>query len=90
MLKWVGLASSSFYYKPKGTSKVKMPSRYTFNNLTGWLEEQTVVESIKAILSRPFLDCGYHLMIAYLRWDSYLINHKKVYRIMDYTKLLQK
>ena len=48
-----------------------------------------MVESIKAVLSRPFIDCGYHLMTEYLRRDGYVINHKKVYRIVDYTKLLK-
>ena len=90
MLKWVGLAPSSYYYKPTGSKKGNKPSKYTFNKITGWVEEQTVVESIKAVLSRPFLDCGYHLMTEYLRRDGYVINHKKVYRIMDYTKLLKK
>jgi len=79
----------SYYYKPTGCEKGNKPSRYTFNKITGWVEEQTVVESIKAVLSRPFLDCGYHLMTEYLRRDGYVINHKKVYRIVDYTKLLK-
>jgi len=88
-LQWVGLASSSYYYRPKGTRKGNRPSKYTLNELHGWVKEETVIESIKEVLSRPFIDCGYHIMTAYLQRDGYIINHKKVYRIMDQTNLLQ-
>lgn len=88
-MQWVGLASSSYYYRPKGTRKGNRPSKYTLNELHGWVKEETVIESIKEVLSRPFIDCGYHIMTAYLQRDGYIINHKKVYRIMDQTNLLQ-
>ena len=89
LLQWVGLASSSYYYRVKGTRKGNKPSKYTFNKLQGWVKEETVIESIKEILSRPFIDCGYHIMTAYLRRQGYLINPKKVYRIMKQAKLLK-
>src|SRR5699024_5043790 len=61
LLQWVGLASSSYYYRPKGTRKGNRPSKYTLNELHGWVKEETVIESIKEVLSRPFIDCGYHI-----------------------------
>lgn len=81
----MGLASSSYYYRPKGTRKGNRPSKYTLNELHGWVKEETVIESIKEVWSRPFKDCGYHIMTAYLQQGGYIINHKKVYRIMDQT-----
>ena len=38
LLQWVGLASSSYYYRAKGTRKGNKPSKYTFNKLQGWVE----------------------------------------------------
>jgi hypothetical protein len=41
-----------------------------------------VLDSVKDVLGHEFIDCGYRLMNLYLKRDGYLINHKKLYRIM--------
>jgi putative transposase len=51
--------------------------------------QQAVITSIKEILSHEFIDCGYRLMCTYLKKDGYLINHKKLYRIMTEAKMLK-
>jgi putative transposase len=51
--------------------------------------KQAVVASITAILSHEFIDCGYRLMTSYLKREGYLINHKKLYRIMKEEGLLK-
>lgn len=56
----------------------------------GWVDESTVVKSIKDLLGEEFIDCGYRMMSLYLKREGYVINHKKVYRIMKTAKLLQK
>ena len=87
LLQWVGLASSSYYYRIKGTRKGNKPSKYTFNKLQGWVEEETVIESIKEILSRPFIDFVLYdidndgwdeiISIEILKDSSYKINSYK-------------
>jgi putative transposase len=53
------------------------------------VNQDSVIESIKAILSHEFIDCGYRLMTSYLQRDGYLINHKKLYQIMSGEGLLK-
>jgi hypothetical protein len=47
------------------------------------------VTSVMNILSHEFIDCGYRLMTSYLQQDGYLINHKKLYRIMKEEGLIK-
>jgi putative transposase len=60
----VGLSESSYYYKPKSGRKGAVPSIHTFHKQQGWINEQQVIEEIKAVLEHEFIDCGYHLMTA--------------------------
>lgn len=48
-----------------------------------------MIKSVKDVLSHEFIDCGYRLMASYLKRDGYLINHKKLYRIMKTQGLLK-
>lgn len=89
LLKWVGLSESTYYYKSSGKRKGKKPSVLTHHKKYGLVCEGTVIESIKSILSHEFIDCGYQIMTEYLKREGYIINHKKVYRIMKVSKLLQ-
>ena len=90
LLKWVGLAESSYYYKPSKGKKGSKPKLYTYHSRNGMVNEELVINDIKNVLSHEFIDCGYHLMTAYLRKIGYTINPKKVYRIMGSTSLLKK
>ncbi|HNU62768.1 MAG TPA: IS3 family transposase [Bacteroidales bacterium] len=49
---------------------------------------EVVVEEIKSIKKDPDTDYGYIKMTYYLLILGYLINHKKVYRLMDENQLL--
>ena len=89
LLKWVGLSESTYYYKSSGKRKGKKPSVLTHHKKHGLVSEETVIASIKSILSHEFIDCGYQIMAEYLKRDGYVINHKKVYRIMKKAMLLQ-
>ena len=53
------------------------------------MSQDDVVASIKNILRHEFIDCGYRLMCSYLKKDGYLINHKKLYRIMKQANMLK-
>jgi len=89
LLKWIGLAESSFYYRPTNGIKGSRPTEYTYHMRDGMVSEKQVLNDINKILSHEFIDCGYHLMTAYLRQDGYTINPKKVYRIMRSAGLLK-
>jgi putative transposase len=85
----VGIVSSSYYRTPSLGKKGNKPSEFTFNTSKGWVDQEEVVKSIKDVLSHEFIDCGYRIMSAYLKKDGYLINHKKLYRIMKEEGLLK-
>lgn len=89
LIHWVGLNESTYYFKGSGKPKGNKATLLTYHKTQGWVNEQTVVESIKELLKEDFMDCGYRIMSEYLKRDGYTINHKKVYRIMKSAKLLQ-
>ncbi|WP_157136639.1 IS3 family transposase [Galbibacter orientalis] len=89
IIKMVGMVSSSYYRKPSPGRKGNKPSKLTYNKHQGWVEQSTVLNAVKKLLSHEFIDCGYRLMTSYLKREGYLINHKKLYRIMKTAGLLK-
>ena len=85
----VGMVESSYYRKLSGGKKGKKPSLLTYHKEKGYVDQEAVITSIKDILSHEFIDCGYRLMCSYLKKDGYLINHKKLYRIMKEANMLK-
>jgi transposase InsO family protein len=85
----VGMVHSSYYRRPSFGKKGNRPSEYTYHSNNGLVTQDVVIESVKNILSHPFIDCGYRLMTSYLARDGYTINHKKLYRIMKEANLLK-
>jgi transposase InsO family protein len=85
----VGMVHSSYYRRPSFGRKGNKPSEFTFNKSKGLVSQDTVIKSVKDILSNEFIDCGYRLMTSYLQREGYLINHKKLYRIMTEEGLLK-
>ena len=84
----VGLSRSTYYYKPKneGGRKGRTNSEYTFTKSGEQIHNETVIEDIKRILSQEFVDYGYLKVTHWLRQEmGYLINPKKVYRLMKET-----
>lgn len=85
----VGIVTSSYYRKPSFGKKGNHYTEVTFHQNSGFVSQSDVVKSIKDILKHEFIDCGYRLMTKYLNRDGYLINHKKLYRIMKEEGLLK-
>lgn len=86
----VGISPSVYYYQEKPGRKGCLSSDYTQHSKQGKVNNRQVVELIEDILSEPFQDYwGYHNVTAELRDLGYLINHKKVYRLMKEKKLLK-
>ena len=84
-----GMAESSYYRKPSLGRKGNKASEFTYHDSKGPVSQKDVVDAVKGILEHEFIDCGYRLMTSYLNRDGYLINHKKLYRIMKQAGLLK-
>ena len=88
LLSWVDLSKSSFYYKSSDGKRGTKPSVCTYRQDGTLVDDTLVIEKIKGILSQEFCCYGYHNITDELREMGYIINHKKVYRLMKEQNLL--
>lgn len=79
---------SVIYYRNKDNKPGRKASAYTIykNEL---VTEQTVLTNVKDILDHEFLTYGYFKVSKQLKIDGFVINKKKVYRIMKNHNLLK-
>jgi putative transposase len=82
------LGSSSFYYKPTGGRKGIKPSTHSVNQDGEFFENAVVVKDIEKTLAQEFCCYGYRNMTGELNELGWIINHKKVYRLMKECRLL--
>jgi len=88
LLSWANMPSSVYYYKNKDGKPGVKPSSHT-SMLDGTQQENAlVIEQIKDILSQEFCCYGYENVTGELRRLDYIINEKKVYRLMSEQNLL--
>lgn len=85
---WIVLPRSSYYYKPSGGEKGSKPSIETSKKDGTIVPNTDVVDKIRAILSGEFVCYGYQKITIQLKREDFIINHKKVYRLMDQNSLL--
>jgi len=93
VLQVVGIPRSSYYYQPKPPNGKRGIAKSTCTITTdGEVVSNTkVVAEIKEILSEEFVDYGYLKVTHWLRQEkNYIINPKKVYRLMGEEGLLNK
>lgn len=91
VLRLCQISRSSFYYKPQDGHRQagRVCSTTTIKRTGGYEPDTQVVEDIKALLAQEFVDYGYYKTTIYLRQTKqYLINPKKVYRLMNEHGLL--
>lgn len=88
LCKWTTLAPSSYYYKPTEGKPGAKPSTFTQKKDGSVVSNEQVLEDIRTALNREFCCYGYHNITSDLKDLSYIINHKKVYRLMDESNLL--
>jgi putative transposase len=88
LLKWAALAASSFYYKRSERPKGRKPSTHSVNQYGELVENAEVIKDIEQVLSQEFCCYGYKNMSGELKDKGWIINHKKVYRLMKGSKLL--
>lgn len=79
---------SAVYYLNKDNKPGRRASTFTIykNEL---VTEQTVLTNVKSILDHEFLSYGYFKISKQLKVDGFVINKKKVYRIMKNYNLLK-
>jgi transposase InsO family protein len=92
VLKYAGLSASAYYYKtPTFTPKKRgvKPSEFTLTVSGIKVSNNEVVSQVKMLLEEEFVDYGYLKVTYYLQDElGYLINHKKVFRLMQVHQLL--
>ena len=89
VLQATGISTSSYYYRPSKGKKGKKPSQYTLTGSGLCIPNAVVVDNIKTLLQMEFVDYGYLKVTHWLRQrKDYLINPKKVYRLMKLADLL--
>jgi putative transposase len=83
-----GIKKSTYYYRSNGKSKGKKASTHTFKLDGSMITNDIVLEEIIDIISPEYHDYGYQVVTHQLRSRGYIINPKKVYRLMKVHKLL--
>jgi len=81
------MKKSTYYYQPNGRPKGKHPSTHTMHQ-GRMVPNQIVVEEITRLIDPEYHDYGYQVSTDLLKQLQYIINHKKVYRLMDENNLL--
>jgi|TARA_B110000977_G_scaffold183524_1_gene246270 putative transposase len=87
-----GVTKHQYYYRSNNRKQGLSASTSTFRQHSGQInkvDNQVVVEEIKYIHKDPDTVYGYHKMTSLLAILGYIINHKKVYRLMFEHQLLQ-
>lgn len=88
LCQWAAVARSSLYYQVHPGPRGIKPSTHTMIGSCGLVENSLVVDQMQAILSMDYCVYGYRKMTEELRDLEYLINPKKVYRLMKESHLL--
>lgn len=88
LCQWIQLPLSSFHYKPLEGKPGAKPSIHTKMQNGNVVVNEEVIDSIKNLLGEEFVCYGYKKVTASLKKLNYLINGKKVYRLMDENNLL--
>lgn len=85
-----GVSKHQYYYHAKGTKQGLKPSLYTSTVFGKKVENIEIVSIIKEMHSNPDTQYGYIKMTYALKTKGYIINKKKVYRLMKEHQLLGK
>lgn len=88
LLRWSEVSHSSFYYKRSGGKKGVRPSTHSVKQQGELFENAVVIQDIEKTLHQEFCCYGYRNMSGELKEMGWIINHKKVYRLMKEHKLL--
>ena len=82
------MRSSSFYYRRSGGRKGALPSTHTVKDGGELFDNTEVVRDIESCFAQEFCCYGYRNITGELKEKGWIINHKKVYRLMKTHRLL--
>ncbi len=90
----VGISKHQYYHKPSKGKRGRKPTSQTLKideegRDVERVEDEVVIDEIKQIHQDPDTDYGYRKMTFALLLLGYLINHKKVYRLMKKSLMLK-
>jgi len=86
---WLNIPRSSHYYGPSDRKRGRKPSMHTPRDDNSIVENQQVVNTLlDEVFNQEFVRYGYQLSTAELRERGFIINEKKVYRLMKESGLL--
>lgn len=85
-----GVSKHQYYHRSKGTKQGLKPSTYTLTAFGERIDNSEVVVIIKETHTNPDTQYGYIKMTYALKAKGYIINKKKVYRLMKEHQLLGK
>lgn len=88
VLSMVDISRSTYYYREVRGRKGRRPEKYVRHRGGRVFPEQRVIGEIKDLLSQEFVNYGYIKISRYLKDLGYIINKKRVYRIMKENRLL--
>jgi putative transposase len=88
LLSWADLQPGSYYYMKSGLLKGRKPTTHSVNQDGELFENAVVVKDIEQTLAQEFCCYGYHHMTDELKEIGWIINHKKVNRLMKENNLL--
>ena len=86
-----GLTKHKYYYKPRIGRPGAKPTKEVLRSQNGEMQafdNAEVVKKMQEVQSNDDLRCGHRRMKDQLQLMGYLINHKKVYRLMKQNDLL--
>jgi transposase len=89
VLSMVDISRSTYYYRAIEGRKGRRPDRYVLHSSGQVFPEQRVIEEIRDLLSQEFVNYGYIKVSRYLKDRGYIINKKRVYRIMKENKAIE-
>ena len=84
-----GVSRHQYYYKPTGNKPGRKQSTHTPNVRGELIANKDIVDKIEQKMEDPTSDYGYIKMTYELKTDGYIINKKKVYRLMSENNLLK-
>ena len=88
LLRWSGVARSSYYYQCSTGKRGRKHSTHTWMQDGSLVSNTSVVIAMLFILAEEFMGCGYIKMTDDLREQGFMINYKKTYRLMKEQRLL--
>ena len=83
-----GIKKSTYYYHSNGKPRGKGPSKHTRKATGCVVTNEAVLTDIFNLISPEYHDYGYQTVTHLLRRMGYIINPKKVYRLMKVNNLL--